>query len=127
MLRLSIASPDAWRPPTPDSTAPDTETWRDHDGTICALGHIVDDDCWLHLPGVGSFCFSADRSDVTAVTEPSAPRELVVDAYYRTVLPFALQARGLEVLHASAVRMPQGVVALCALKETGKSTIAYAL
>jgi hypothetical protein len=39
----------------------------------------------------------------------------------------ALQARGIEVLHASAVRMTSGVVALCAIKETGKSTIAYAL
>jgi hypothetical protein len=39
----------------------------------------------------------------------------------------ALQARGIEVLHASAVRISGGIVALCGIKETGKSTIAFAL
>ena len=127
MLRLTIAPPHAWRPSTPDPASPVVDTWRDHDGTICAYGHILGEDCWLHLPGVGSFRFGAALPDVLAVPEPSATREQVVDAYYRTVLPFALQARGLEALHASAVRMGNGVVALCAVKETGKSTIAYAL
>jgi hypothetical protein len=49
------------------------------------------------------------------------------DTYYRSVLPMALQVRGLEVLHASAVRTPRGVIAFCAASETGKSTIAYGL
>jgi hypothetical protein len=39
----------------------------------------------------------------------------------------ALQALGREVLHASAIRTPRGVVVLCAVSETGKSTIAYGL
>jgi hypothetical protein len=43
------------------------------------------------------------------------------------ILPLALQAHGREVLHASAVRAPAGIVALCARSGTGKSTIAYAL
>jgi hypothetical protein len=39
----------------------------------------------------------------------------------------ALQVSGREVLHASAVRAPTGVVALCADSGTGKSTIAFGL
>jgi hypothetical protein len=52
---------------------------------------------------------------------------MVRDGYHRFVLPLVLQARGLEVLHASAVRIPAGVVALCGASETGKSTLARAL
>jgi hypothetical protein len=54
-------------------------------------------------------------------------RERIVDAYHRNAVPIVLQARGLEVLHASAVLTPHGVVALCGVREAGKSTIAYAL
>jgi len=39
----------------------------------------------------------------------------------------ALSALGDEVLHASGIVGPHGVVALCAESETGKSTLAYAL
>jgi zona occludens toxin (predicted ATPase) len=38
-----------------------------------------------------------------------------------------LHMSGREVLHASALRLPAGVVALCADSGTGKSTIAFAL
>jgi hypothetical protein len=39
----------------------------------------------------------------------------------------ALQARGLEALHASAVVVPSGLAAFCATSETGKSTVAFGL
>jgi len=52
---------------------------------------------------------------------------IVVDQFYRTVVPLALQSRGYGALHASAVRTPRGVVAFCARKESGKSTLAFAL
>src|SRR5919106_5320553 len=54
-------------------------------------------------------------------------RDSILDAYYRSVLPMALQAQGAEVLHASAVLTPRGVLALCARSGTGKSTLAYGL
>jgi hypothetical protein len=38
-----------------------------------------------------------------------------------------LHARGVEVLHASAVLTKAGVIAFCAMADTGKSTTAYAL
>jgi hypothetical protein len=39
----------------------------------------------------------------------------------------ALQVGGREVLHAGAIRTPHGVLALCGVSETGKSTIAFGL
>jgi len=62
-----------------------------------------------------------------ALPELPVDPELIKDAYYRGVLPFVLQLRGYEVLHASGVLMPQGVVAFSADPETGKSTFAYGL
>src|SRR5687768_7877052 len=127
MFDLKVAPADAWRPPALDAANPDIELWRDNDGTICAYGGNLNGTCWLHLPGVATFSFSDENAQITATADASAGRGRIVDAYYRTVLPLALQSRGIEVLHASAVRMNGGIVALCAIKETGKSTIAYAL
>ncbi len=127
MFDLTFAPVDAWRPPPLDPANPDIELWRDNDGTICAYGGSLDGICWMHLPGVATFRFSQEAAQITAIADGSAARGPIVDAYYRTLLPLALQARGIEVLHASAVRMHGGIVALCGIKETGKSTIAYAL
>lgn len=127
MFDLSFAPVDAWPPPPLDPANPDVELWPDNDGTICAYGGSLDGTCWMHLPGVATFRFSQENAQITAIAVASAARGPIVDAYYRTVLPLALQARGIEVLHASAVRMHGGIVALCGVKETGKSTIAYAL
>jgi len=43
------------------------------------------------------------------------------------VLPFVLQVKGYEVLHASAVLTTDGIIGLCATSGTGKSTLAYGL
>lgn len=104
----------------------DVHIWRNPDGTVCAYGHTVGTEHWMHLPGVASFRFPTVGSEIRAFPEPFVRRELIWDTYYRIALPMALQAQGLEVLHASAVRGPRGVIALCATKETGKSTLAYA-
>ena len=124
---LALAPVGAWLPPPLDTESPDIDLWRDNDGTICAYGGSRDGMCWIHLPGVATFRFSLGSSQITAIADASAARSAIVDAYYRTVLPLALQARGIEVLHASAVRIRGRIVALCGIKETGKSTIAYAL
>jgi hypothetical protein len=79
----------------------------------------------MRLPDVGAFELSA--SEIVVHPHADASPELVLDAYRRTVLPMALQVLGHEVLHASGVVGPRGVVALCALSETGKSTLAFAL
>jgi hypothetical protein len=122
MLRLKAASAG-----TAPAVPADAEVWRDYDGRVAAYGFTVDGHHWMRIPGIGSFSFSAGTEDVTSFPEPDVPPETVLDAYRRTVLPMALQALGWEVLHASAVRMDPGVVALCAVSQTGKSTVAYAL
>jgi len=124
---LALAPVGAWLPPPLDTESPDIDLWRDNDGKVCAYGGSLDGMCWMHLPGVATFRFSLASPQITAIADASATRGAIVDAYYRTLLPLALQARGTEVLHASAVRIRGRVVALCGIKETGKSTIAYAL
>ena len=123
---LIIAPPGTPAPPLPDPDGEGVEAWREHDGSVCALGHIEDGVRWFHLLGVGSFRF-ARTGGVVAVVPEGTDADRVGDAYRRSVLPLVLQSRGLEVLHASAVRAPHGVIALCAVKETGKTTLAYAL
>jgi hypothetical protein len=127
MLKLTIARADAANPEPPDVAGSDVEVWRDHDGTVLAYGHIVDGLHRMYLPGLASFCFGQDVEGVTALPHWPVREDLILDAYYRTVLPMALQVRGLEVLHASAVLTPRGVVALCAVSGTGKSTVAFGL
>ena len=51
----------------------------------------------------------------------------MAELYWHAALPLVVQARGGEVLHASGVLMPRGVVVLCGASKSGKSTIAYGL
>jgi hypothetical protein len=81
----------------------------------------------MDIPGVASFGFAVPTESVTAVPHPPARPELIRVTYERSVLPLVLQAGGAEVLHASAVYMRAGVVALCGSSGVGKSTTAMAL
>jgi hypothetical protein len=80
---------------------------------------------WVTIPGVAAFGF-ADAGPVTAVADGAAPDE-VEDAWVRSALPLVVQARGTQVLHASAVAGARGAVALCGLSTAGKSSLAAAL
>jgi hypothetical protein len=99
-----------------------TEVWRDNAGVICARGILSGAYAWLEFPGTAVFHLDRARRAVIAMPEPSVEDDLLYDNYYRAVLPLALQYFGVEVLHASAVRTRLGVVAFCAVSETGKST-----
>jgi hypothetical protein len=101
--------------------------WRDGAGAPVAYGHDDGPFHWVHVVGVGAFRFLPDDDEVLAYPDVGVATDLVEDTFRRTVVPLALQARGHEVLHASAVRCPTGVVAVCAVSGTGKSTVAYAL
>lgn len=113
--------------PAPDPADVGVEIWRDLDGRIGALGERRADLFLLHLPGLACFEFGLAGDEVVVRAPPETRRETIEDQFFRTALPLILQARGREVLHASAVSTPAGVVALCAEKESGKSTLAYAL
>lgn len=65
--------------------------------------------------------------EVRVAPEPTTPRRVVEDVFLTVVLPLLLQAEGYEALHASAVRMPGGVIACCGFSGSGKTTVAYGL
>ena len=81
----------------------------------------------MEVAGVATYRFDRCDRRVEAIASASTDRDLVYDSYYRVALPLALQFFGFEVLHASAVCTSAGVVAFCAMSETGKSTTAGAL
>jgi len=103
------------------------ELWRDTGDAVVAYSTTVNGRHWIDMPGVARFCFAGAGSDVKAHPHPGARAELVRDAYRRAVLPMVVQARGMEVLHASAAVTDTGIVAFCGQSGTGKSTIAVGL
>jgi hypothetical protein len=127
MLKLSIARPDLATPVLPDVTDPTVQVWHENDGTVCAYGYVARGQYWMHFPGLGSYCFSRHSDEVIAFAQPSARLDWLRDTFYRSVLPIALQVFGKEVLHASGVKTAYGTIAFCAISESGKSTIGYAL
>ena len=127
-MKLNIRHVEAEVPPAPvPGLAPPLEIWRDHSGGVYAYGEIVGEECRMHLPGLASFSFTRDGDEIAAATNSGVQEDLVIDAYRRRILPMALQVRGREVLHASAVYSERGVIALCGSSLTGKSTIAFGL
>lgn len=111
----------------PKMVSAEGEVWYDGAGEPCAYGMTADGHHWLHLPGLASFCFTDTGEEVRAIAQPPPQYDLIRDTYFRSVLPLAFQARGTEVLHASAVNTSRGIVALCAVSGTGKSTLAGGL
>jgi hypothetical protein len=101
--------------------------WRDPDGSVCAYGQSVGGYHWVQFPRLATYRFAADAPVTDAFPVIGARRDLVADTFQRSVLPLLLHTRGQEVLHASAVATPAGVIAFCAASETGKSTLACGL
>src|SRR3954447_26295884 len=112
--------------PQPDVGDPATLVWVDYEGIPSAYFYRAEDEYWAYLPVVGAFRSEPDGR-VLAVPNEDAPDDLVVDTYRRTIAPMTLQLLGRQVLHASAIETPGGVIGFCADSQTGKSTIAYGL
>jgi hypothetical protein len=123
-MRLSLQRAGATAIPPWESLA---EPWRDHEGMIYAYGQVHGNEHWMHLPGLASFRFSSGGDDIAVAVTSTEPDELVLEAYRRRVLPMAVQVRGREVLHASAIRGPAGVVTFCGITQSGKSSIAFGM
>jgi hypothetical protein len=113
-------------PPSLDGSA-GVEVWRDTTGRLCAVGYRTPPDHSLFVPGIGTFRFGGSSESIVVQPLPSVTAELLDDAYHRIAMPLALQFSGIQVLHASAVRYRDGVVALCGHAGAGKSTLAFAL
>jgi len=103
--------------------------WQDDDGVTLAYGWVALPWLWIAWPGIAAYRFAAGSDDpvVTAFPDREGKAGPIEDVFRRVIQPIALQARGYEALHASAVLMPRGAVAFCARTKTGKSTIAFAL
>lgn len=127
MLKLSIKHEGVAVPPSSAVSNAGVEIWRDTTGAIYAYGERHGDECWMHVPGIASYCFTPEGDEVAASIAEGAQKDLVLDAYRRRVLPMAIQVGGSEVLHASAVRSAAGIIGLCGVSQTGKSTIAFGL
>lgn len=113
-------------PTTPPERAGSTvQVWRDDGGAVCAYGYVLDGVACMLFPGFASYHLGREGR-VTVMAQPSAQRQTVEDTYRRSVLPVALQVCGTQVLHASGVVAPRGVIAFCGRARSGKSTLAYA-
>jgi len=123
-MKLVITDAAPVLPPQPDALDYPAQIWRDDGGNICAYGNTSGGKHWMHLPNLASFCFSSREHEVKAIAHSPSQPDLITDAYYRSVLPMALQALGTEVLHASGFVADRGVIAFCANSGTGKSTLA---
>jgi hypothetical protein len=105
----------------------DATTRRDAAGGVVAYARASGERYWMDLPGLATFSFDGWSDHVVAAPHPGIAADAVAELYWHAALPLVVQARGGEVLHASGVLMPRGVVALCGASKSGKSTIAYGL
>ena len=101
--------------------------WLDGDGAVYARCGADGDRYCVDLPAVAAFRFDRRGPRVVAAARPGVDPRAVADAYWHDALPLVLHARGSEVLHASAVVAPAGVIAFCGASGAGKSTLAYGL
>jgi hypothetical protein len=114
-------------PPADRPGAGDSEVWLAADGTVAASSATVGVRRWVEVPGLGQFVFDEGADEVRAHVYPRTGLARIRATYRRAVLPMVLQARGTEVLHASAVITERGVLALAGPSGVGKSTLAMGL
>jgi len=127
-LRLSVAPATSERPTEPLPPAhPLVETWRDAAGEPCAYAYESAGQFWMDWLGIARFSFDLQGHQITAWPESGVHLPDIQRVHRRVVVPAAYQRLGHEVLHASAVRAPRGVVGFCGDAGAGKSTFAVAL
>jgi hypothetical protein len=111
----------------PRKSALGVETLRDEHGDVLAWLWSSGRDRVMQMPGVATFACSHSECRVTAATEPGVSEAEVTQAFHKFVVPLLLYFQGHELLHASAVQGPNGIVGFCGEAGTGKSTLAYGL
>jgi hypothetical protein len=99
--------------------------WLDCSDNLSLWSTVREDRTYLVAPGCALYAVHEDR--VVATPSGVGVAGMIEDVYWRSVLPLVLQRGGVQVLHASAVVGPRGVVAVCGRSGSGKSTIAYGL
>ena len=109
----------------PPDTASHVERWDTNDGHAIEGYRTADGVGWIAVSRIAAYRFAAEGPVEAASL--GGDDAAVEDTWLRSVLPLVVQARGTQVLHASAVRGPAGVLALCGISTAGKSTVAAVL
>lgn len=126
-MRAEVPDLHLERGPALVPSEPPDEVWCDSRGVPIARGWIRGGEMSMEFPGLGAYRFAVHGGPVSAAPAHGASLRPLESTYWKSVVPFVLQARGFEVLHASAIAAAGGVAAFCANSETGKSTLARAL
>ena len=108
---------------TPMPSAPFHE-WALPDGTLWTMFYRTGAGYLLRFPGLADFEVSRDGRLVSCRPTFDAESATIEHLYLNQVLPLALSARDLLVVHASAVEIDGGAVAFAAASGRGKSTLA---
>lgn len=101
--------------------------WSDASGKLIAWSRVDDTGGWIYWNHLARFVYNKAEHFVTAYAPPQTGHDFIYQIYLENTLPFILSLRGYEVLHASAVFVPDGVIAFSAVSGTGKSTFVYTL
>jgi len=101
--------------------------WRDDTGAICA--HIYRDDKarYVQWPSMGLFAIGDRDPNVCAWADAGVAAASLQEFFNERLLPLALQTRGYEALHASAVSDGLRALVIAGVSGSGKSTLARAL
>jgi hypothetical protein len=98
------------------------------DGREIVWGRFVAPKGRILIRDRARFEFTCESETVLAYADPLASDQAVRHSFYSAALPLIVWAcDDLEAFHASGVRTPTGVIALCGPSESGKSTLAHAL
>jgi hypothetical protein len=123
---LTLIFPEGGIPATV-TAAREVQLWRGEDGQPFARGLVDGHTRWVEWRGLGVFALAVGSRVVRAWPAGHIPRDVFIATFERIVQPVLLQGVGWQTLHASAVSVPAGAIALCGRRGSGKSTIAFAL
>jgi hypothetical protein len=109
------------------SPRPRSIPWTTEDGETHAICEMDGEFPRVLLPRIGIIRVLDDLGHLRGTVAHPDKVPVLEEVHYRFALPMILQAAGSEMLHASAVRVQSGVIALCGTSGTGKSTLAFSL
>jgi hypothetical protein len=101
----------------------DFHRWQSPDGSAWAQFYRVDGAYLVRFPGLADFQISKDGGEVISRHVPGVPRSTLQHLFLNMVVPLSLSRQGKLVLHAAAVEIQSGAVALVGPAGRGKSTL----
>lgn len=107
-----------------DTDAVWTQQWRASAGQVTLAHRREGETHWLRFPALADFRISADAGDIACYPLPGIAEETIRHLLLDQVLPRCLAQQGRLMLHASAVRLDEGVLLFIGSSGAGKSTLA---